>query len=1097
MADIEPGIFQQLVDAIVAEFLTPEDLETWVKQRVPEDNVNNILLGMGFTTRATNLLVWSNASGVGMDLLQRLSDHPPRGSRRLSDAIYYLTNGRIRPTGSLIPPSAPHDSLFVTQRPFANRVSLRAALQTFDTATPGADSVLVIEGAKQSGKSHSIRLALQCAPPGFRAVDISDWGSSQVYAWELAGAIYPQAAAELKSEYFDPSKEDAQVNWLYNWLSGKLHPGPHVWILLDHCSHPNLTRASSALAEGNSGSPALSTFFGDDFSDNAQQSYLAAVREWLASEDGQKRVSEALSLSDGLHECLKRTSEKLVGDFVDAIRECCNWYGDRWRVYKANYETARALGLPGQRAANYWAYQIQKWQEQLVINQLPRLGLLPSYSFPVSAIQLEVLTSDRPRQNMQPWENDIQLNRDARLGIAEYAPGAQVVANGRVWESYGVGQYPRHFMATRFYFECPSCRHVQKEEASDSFPAACIVCGMPIRKVNVRAFLEPRSFVTSSEYPNGRDPGLVRLKPPPAQEARLLTAAPEDEFRQKPTNVPATSWAFQSTGRGQMFVVNKGRGHGFLRCRCGFAELVKHPGDVMRIQREHNRTPFDQPCPPDQRKWENGGRPEDFVHIYNTDVLQIRLDRALPPAPSDLTPDQAALWPEAMLRTLVEAVRLGAASVLGVEQRDIAGTSRVRAFGYPEVVLYDSAAGGAGYCQLLQKHGLRALLESAVQRLDCPEDCSHSCRTCLRSYDNQLHWDAFIRKPVIGWLRHLLSEKEKDNPFADRNAVRIDTADPDQIWLGALESPGWLILLVAQLFPASDRDDDAGNEQKSPAAARLDRIAAWMHQGGKLDIGLDREPLVSTDQPHTIRFARILAPHLHSGHLKLFRLPSGIDPAGLSRVAANPGKASSLALFTAIVSDSNPLQTVVSLPAWQSPSADTALVAEMMQGWQQLPVTALDLPPNITVQDYNPGQARDHARDFAFAKGKEFQRLTINDPFALKTESNASCLLDFLRSLDKLWKKFPALILLRTRHAPDSDQSAMEANLKQFVQTRGSALKLEKIPAFGPGRRDLHHRRLVFTTAAKTPKQIEVLLTGGIDRYMQSRFETSVVVRRT
>ena len=42
------------------------------------------------------------------------------------------------------------------------------------------------------------------------------------------------------------------------------------------------------IADGQSGSPALSTFFGDHFSEDDQKTYLAAVRDWLANDDGQK-----------------------------------------------------------------------------------------------------------------------------------------------------------------------------------------------------------------------------------------------------------------------------------------------------------------------------------------------------------------------------------------------------------------------------------------------------------------------------------------------------------------------------------------------------------------------------------------------------------------------------------------------------------------------------------------------------------------------------------------------------------------------------------------------------------------------------------------
>jgi hypothetical protein len=100
---------------------------------------------------------------------------------------------------------------------------------------------------------------------------------------------------------------------------------------------------------------------------------------------------------------------------------------------------------------------------------IPRLGFLPTYSFPVNSVQLEVLQGQQ--RGTAAWEQDIQLVRDARLGISEYAPGAQVIANGRIWTSYGVGQYPKEFMKTRFYRECAHCRHVEVAEERFRFRA--------------------------------------------------------------------------------------------------------------------------------------------------------------------------------------------------------------------------------------------------------------------------------------------------------------------------------------------------------------------------------------------------------------------------------------------------------------------------------------------------------------------------------------------------------------------------------------------------------------------------------------------------
>jgi len=106
------------------------------------------------------------------------------------------------------------------------------------------------------------------------------------------------------------------------------------------------------------------------------------------------------------------------------------------------------------------------------------------------------------------------------------------------------------------------------------------------------------------------------------------------------------------------------------------------------------------------------------------------------------------------------------------------------------------------------------------------------------------------------------------------------------------------------------------------------------------------------------------------------------------------------------------------------------------------------------------------------------------------------CLIEFFEALKKLWKKFPTFLRLRTRLAPEANQASFEKQLREFVEGCGAQLRIELISTSGSTGRDFHDRRQVFRTGGKNPKRIEVLLTGGIDRYMRSRFETSVIVRR-
>lgn len=837
------------------------------------------------------------------------------------------------------------------------------------------------------------------------------------------------------------------------------------------------------------GSPALNTFFGDNFTPEDEAAFCADSEAYFRTEEGGRIVQQALDLASGLSPALACTNSELVAEFMEHLGECAKWYGERWRYYYSRFQATSGV-MTQARENGFWAHQLRKWQEQLVINQFPRLGFLPTYSFPVNSVQLEVLTEDRPgREN--PWEKDIQLVRDARLGISEYAPGSQVIANGRVWESYGIGQYPKHFMPTRHYRECPQCRHVQIEMAREDFDAACPVCSHPILPTQIRSFIEPKSLVTSSAEPNGRDPGLTRLRPPPTQEARLLSAAPDTAFAVSPANVPNTSWAWQDAKQGRMFVVNKGRNFGFLRCDCGFAEMLRNPAaHVAEIQARGHRSPYNQPCTL------NSWHTEDLAHEFHTDVLQIRIDQPIP-LPANLRPEEIDGWREGFVRTLVEAVRLGAVNLLAIDQRELCGTARSRIFGYPEVVLYDSVAGGAGYCQMLTgRFSMRNLLKDALEVLRCEADCSHACRTCLQGYENQLYWDKLNRKPVLAWLERLLNINQPENPFDKFSAAPLNVTNGAAILQAELESAKHLLVVAPRLF---NLQKDATNENHfgtPETVAFAKKLVSWMNAGNTLEIALPEPPLIHADFPNSIWIAERLKTCMEDGSLKLCRLPVNFDPRQWPRAVVNPGKNGSHAFFsTSLVTDGF-LDAPLSTPLWKGPSPNEASLQAMRAGWVALDSKALRTPKDTTLLEYSAGQNRDCARDFSFCKGKGFAVVRIEDPFILKTDWNYKQLKRFLETIFPLMAACPAKIELRTRVSEEPDQKLMIQDLEKWLKGKGSAFSFQLVPAFGLGKKDFHDRRLVFQSEpTSSKKRIAVLMTGGIDRYLDSKFECSLVVQ--
>ena len=126
---------------------------------------------------------------------------------------------------------------------------------------------------------------------------------------------------------------------------------------------------------------------------------------------------------------------------------------------------------------------------------------------------------------------------------------------------------------------------------------------------------------------------------------------------------------------------------------------------------------------------------------------------------------------------------------------------------YPEVILYDTVAGGAAYCRMLiDCHSIRDLLRKAAEALDCRAGCTHSCRTCLQDYDNQLMWEKLDRQPVLQWVKQILGMDQPANPYADFNAAPLDVDDGTPLMFLELENANHLIALAPSLFaldPAS------------------------------------------------------------------------------------------------------------------------------------------------------------------------------------------------------------------------------------------------------------------------------------------------------
>ena len=99
----------------------------------------------------------------------------------------------------------------------------------------------------------------------------------------------------------------------------------------------------------------------------------------------------------------------------------------------------------------------------------------------------------------------LELSRDLSAAIYEYAPGAEVVAGGRLWTSGGVYRLPEQELLGNYYAVCAECS-LYRESPDDDLDPVCPSCG---DRPEGRAAQLLEATVRVRRDTPGTDPGMV------------------------------------------------------------------------------------------------------------------------------------------------------------------------------------------------------------------------------------------------------------------------------------------------------------------------------------------------------------------------------------------------------------------------------------------------------------------------------------------------------------------------------------------------------------------------------------------------------------
>jgi hypothetical protein len=414
--------------------------------------------------------------------------------------------------------------------------------------------------------------------------------------------------------------------------------------------------------------------------------------------------------------------------------------GDESRLSLAEAEVSsdyQAVQKLEGEAAQKGDYDTAKWAkaraktiaEEDVLSFLSRKAVIPKYGFPVDVVELD---TQRAHQSQEAFE--ILLQRDLSIAVSEFAPTSKLVANKKVWTSYGLKKVAGKEWDRWWYARCAKHNRLDRKPWRPGSPPPSFEKCCPEMKANFR-YVDPKfGFVTSRDKP----------EEPKARPARVFTTRPyfvgfKDGEGQK---IPFGVLTLTKVSPGCMVVLCEGRrGSGFYVCgQCG--------AGFRKYQKPPHKTPYGRDCHVTLEQTSLG-------HEFVTDVLQIQFHRKP-------EPNMEPVW---FTYSLAYALVEGAASdqVLQVPSNDLSATVGYGSEGHPipPIILYDNVPGGAGLVARLENEKLlKACLEAARQRVGgkCGCDEETSCYGCLRSYRNQFAHQFLRRGPVMCYLEAVLSE---------------------------------------------------------------------------------------------------------------------------------------------------------------------------------------------------------------------------------------------------------------------------------------------------------------------------------------------------
>ena len=398
--------------------------------------------------------------------------------------------------------------------------------------------------------------------------------------------------------------------------------------------------------------------------------------------------------------------------------------------------------------------QLQRLEDEYLLAELANRQFLPGYGFPTGIVTFNTLTAEelRRRRSQDSDEHETFSGRRAgypsrqlELAIREYAPGAEVTIDGRVYECGGVTlnwhvppdvENANEVQALGYVWRCRSCNATGDARSA---PEACSSCG---GTVSAMKYLEPAGFavdIRHAPHNNVVTPTYI-----PVEAPWISCPTPAWSHIDDPC-----AGRYRYSDAGHLFHGSRGaHGRGYALClRCGrAASEIGHP---------HETATPDAVGPGHLRL--RGGKDRDGTSVCDGEGFAIQRGLSLGGSRyTDVFELQVeGLADEVAAMSLGAALRTAFCRLMGIQEGEVGITVRqARAEDgsvCQSMFLYDMADGGNGYVAALRDNVAFAL-KGAVDVLRCPKECDVACEACLLTFGSQYEATRLDRHRALGFV---------------------------------------------------------------------------------------------------------------------------------------------------------------------------------------------------------------------------------------------------------------------------------------------------------------------------------------------------------